>query len=762
MLKKHTAAATATLVAVLSSFSAYAGSGALKSVKVSVGDKSFAAPRWIFDSNPKVSEKTAGYDLYLIKKLQKEKKFEECAKQAKKSEMKNALIKPWILTTRLECGFAAYQKNKKSVSSMNEALYTANQNKEFMVSGPYVSRLREAWSESSLAQFEDQAKARKPQAWETFSRLEEVVSWFSRDKRARLYKQAGELAFLDQKLSLAVNFLEKASEDDESNALRQRLQTVRAEYYRSIKKEPPPEIEKPSVDETLEASTEELEIYNRMRDSVKTNDYVSAVEDGIRLIKEFPGGRRAQYASKQILSIYLSLAPKTDEKFSALKARVLEQMGKADGQRLYDWAQTLAQREFYNDAITLSQSSLAQIGGQPVSTKILLLLAQSALHIGDFKNAQKFLEKLIREHAGTKPAMEATFRLGLLLYRQEQYAESVSLFEKYLALHTDSDFEISSMYWLWRARQKLKNEKADDAAQELIRRYPLSYFAIRARYEINQNQLKFAGDYKENLNYEAEIWLTPNDSLGWERFQSLLKAGWILEAQAELEQLPQPANAEGQVVWAWLWGQTLNYHRTFEILQQIWQKDASFIRPAVLKIAYPQEFFKQIETEANKYKLPPFLVLSLMRQESSFRPYVQSPAGALGLMQVMPVTGREIATDLRIKLPNFPDDLYQPDINVRIGTNYIQRLVKNFDAHIPLVLAAYNAGIGNVRNWLSGRPDLAAIKSNPSSQIDAEIWFDELPWLETSGYIKSILRNWILYRYLDKGEVQFSDPLWRI
>lgn len=734
----------------------------LQPIKVTLGEKRYVAPRWLYEAKPNVGPKTSGYDLYVIKKSHKDRKFEDCVQQTKRSEAKRPALKPWLATQRLECSILAYQQNKKNFAGLRDVIGEVNQVTEWLHVGPQSSRLRSAWVEGSLIVLEEQITRSRKQAWETFSLLEKVQSWLSREQKAKLYKFAGEMAFLEQKLATAVYYLEKSYKEENTSASRQRWLNMRAEYYRALKKEPPVEPERATSDETLEANAEELAIYNRMREAIKANDYISAVEDGMRLIKEYPGGRRAQFATKQILSIYLSLAQKNDEKLTALKSRVIEQMGKADGVRLYEWAQTMVAREYFADAVTLSQQSLEQIGGQPVSTKVLLLLAQSALHVGDFKNAQKYFEKIIREHSGTKASMEAIFRLGLALFREGNYPESVSAFEKYLALRSDTDFEIPSLYWLWRAQQRLKSPKADEVAQELIRRYPLSYYGIRARYELNGEKLNFESGSKQKDKFSAEIMVTSAGAQSWLRFTALLSGGWLQEAQAELEQLPEPTDPEGMVTWAWLWGQTLNYVRTFEILQSVWQRDPSMLRPSVLKVAYPQEFLSQITAEANKYKLPPLLILSLIRQESSFRPNVQSPAGAMGLMQVMSVTGREIASDLRIKLSNFPSDLYQTDINIRIGTNYVYRLSRNFEGHVPLILAAYNAGIGNIRGWLNNRVDLAGLKSNHSSQIDSEIWFDELPWLETSGYIKSILRNWILYRYLEKGEVQFSDPIWRI
>ena len=140
---------------------------------------------------------------------------------------------------------------------------------------------------------------------------------------------------------------------------------------------------------------------------------------------------------------------------------------------------------------------------------------------------------------------------------------------------------------------------------------------------------------------------------------------------------------------------------------------------------------------------------------------VSSFAGALGLMQIMSATGAEVARDIRIR--NFVPkrDLLVPKINVKIGTNYLYRLKRAFKGHTPLALAAYNAGIGNIRSWMRNRTDLKPEEMSLQDP-DSELWMEELPWLETSGYVKNILRNWVVYRYLDQSADKISVPVWKL
>ena len=201
--------------------------------------------------------------------------------------------------------------------------------------------------------------------------------------------------------------------------------------------------------------------------------------------------------------------------------------------------------------------------------------------------------------------------------------------------------------------------------------------------------------------------------------------------------------------------------------------DSTLVSVAALSIGYPDAFKNEIDTESKRYGIPPALVQALIKQESSFRLDVRSPAGAMGLMQLMPVTAREVASDMRIKLPNITRDLARPNVNIRIGTQYLHRRLKAFSGNVPLALAAYNAGIGNIRSWRNARKDLDDIEKNSTSAPAQELWFDELPWPETTGYIKSILRNFLVYRLLDQrtnvqasgasvsGEIEISEPIWK-
>src|SRR5690606_35935133 len=111
----------------------------------------------------------------------------------------------------------------------------------------------------------------------------------------------------------------------------------------------------------------------------------------------------------------------------------------------------------------------------------------------------------------------------------------------------------------------------------------------------------------------------------------------------------------------------------------------------LLRIVYPFPFQNIIVAEARERGVDPFLAAALIRQESMFNPRARSPVGALGLMQVMPATGRTLARTLGIT--RFKDDLLtQAELNVHFGMAYLADQLRAYDNRLDAVLAAYNAG----------------------------------------------------------------------
>ena len=147
----------------------------------------------------------------------------------------------------------------------------------------------------------------------------------------------------------------------------------------------------------------------------------------------------------------------------------------------------------------------------------------------------------------------------------------------------------------------------------------------------------------------------------------------------------------------------------------------------------------------------PALTLAIIRQESAFQLAASSPAGALGLMQLMPATAKHVAKNL--KIPYRKQDLTRSaDYNMRLGRAYLQELIDHFDGSYVLAIAAYNAGPDRVGGWFS-------LYGDPRDHgVDVVDWIETIPFSETRNYVQRVLENLQVYRHR-LGVVQVAQSL---
>ena len=156
----------------------------------------------------------------------------------------------------------------------------------------------------------------------------------------------------------------------------------------------------------------------------------------------------------------------------------------------------------------------------------------------------------------------------------------------------------------------------------------------------------------------------------------------------------------------------------------------------ILKQIYPTDYSEYVYKYSEQYNIDPLLMFSLIKAESNFDTNGVSSSKAVGLMQLMDSTDEQVAKNINIEY-NSDTTLYNPEENIQLGIKYFSELMKYYNENYILALAAYNAGIGNVNNWI----DKGIIKIDGS---DAE----NIPWKETNNYIRKILNNYNIYKKL--------------
>ncbi len=693
-------------------------------------------------------------------------KFDACLNQSTLAKKTAKSLEPWILALELEC--AAKLPNQKATGDkLNRVLSEADRHRDQMAFGPWASRLRQSWAKARLYAIEVDTKFNRPRAWTHVEKLSSAVNTMTgamapldEAGRAKLWRMAGELLFLVQKNEAAREFFRRSLAEQDQPDLRDRARLLGPAETSdtSTISTPLPTVKQP------DGSAAEIELADRISNQLKSGDLVAAADDALKLMQDFPGSPRAKWAADRTQESLISVSERSGEKFQPVRESLLKAMEKGDPDRVAEWARVL-----FNRGLWAESARLGRIAGERQNpsraTKTLELALDASYAIDDFKNVKIIGNELMEKHAGTASARTAALRIGLLAFRQQDYSKSAGVFERLIATPSTETLELQARYWLWRSLQKSNSERAKTEGEELARRFPFSYYGLRARVEGAGGTLDWA---KENPKQdskvdkvEAKIWVTQEEKMGYDRALILASSGWFDEAQSELSLLPPPITPDAKAVRARVWAAAKNYLTASKLANDAWDAKFELRRPDLMSFVWPSEYKETFETYAKTRNLDPALTRSLTKQESGYNKRAVSTSNALGLMQMIPPTAREIADDLKLGKLNLPDDMFDPDRNIRMGTHYVAKMLNQFKGHVPLALAAYNNGPTRVDRWMKSRPTLQGLEATRSSAPEYELWIDEFPFTETSFYVKAILRNQMMYQVTDSGRFTAQEPLWK-
>jgi soluble lytic murein transglycosylase len=224
------------------------------------------------------------------------------------------------------------------------------------------------------------------------------------------------------------------------------------------------------------------------------------------------------------------------------------------------------------------------------------------------------------------------------------------------------------------------------------------------------------------------------------RARELYRAGLITDARREwyalTNELP-PRDLELAARLAYRWG----WHDRAILTT------ARAAHYSDLDLRFPLLHKQEVMNTAKQQQLDPALIFGVIRQESAFMQDARSPAGALGLMQLMPATGRMTARQERIPLAN-TQALLQTDKNILLGGSYLRRMLNEFDGNPALATAAYNAGPHRVKRW------------RPEAEQSADVWVDRIPFHETRNYVRNVLAYSAIFEYrLERPVTRLQERL---
>ncbi len=366
----------------------------------------------------------------------------------------------------------------------------------------------------------------------------------------------------------------------------------------------------------------------------------------------------------------------------------------------------------------------------------------------DYPTAIEYYEYLATHFPTSKNAPAVHWRAGWLLYRQGLYPDAEKMFDEQIRLYPSAMETVSALYWRGRLYETVDHNPALAAAsyRAIVRAYQHYFYAQMARMRLaalgtTQPMQAPQLDRFQPVAQPQLVDTFPADSPHLARARLLANAGLNEYIPQEIAADPDSSSwsalAEAQIYASY--GETYRAMRALKrALPQAATAPVKAVPLVYWRILFPEPWWDTIKAESAKNNLDPYLVASLIRQESEFNPSVISYANAWGLMQLLPSVGKALAKEEGMShFQTF--QLLDPATNIRLGTRYLRQMMDRFGGVQEYALAAYNAGDSRVVDWEA---------AGPYHGMDEFV--ESIPFTQTREYVEAILRNEETYRAIDQ------------
>lgn len=320
---------------------------------------------------------------------------------------------------------------------------------------------------------------------------------------------------------------------------------------------------------------------------------------------------------------------------------------------------------------------------------------------------------------------------GIAAWRLKEYKTAASEFSRVSAASRDDEW-ISSAgdFWASRAYQKQKNSSQSKTWLKKAARYPRTFYGILAARKLgemphyNWEKISYFNDFQQKENLEN---LVSNQAL--QRIVALIFTGQEELVRQEIGACGQSLSNARKEALLFLASHYQMHSVAIILSKELTDRNGS---RSYDHAEYPLPRWQP----RNGWKIDPALVWALSRQESSFRPYASSPAGACGLMQLLPSTAAYISGNK--KLRQNKSRLFTAEYNLELGQEYVSYLMDKpfINGNLLYMMTAYNAGPGNLYKWLK------TIKDNNDPLLFMEI----IPSQETRIYLERVMANYWIYQ----------------
>lgn len=395
----------------------------------------------------------------------------------------------------------------------------------------------------------------------------------------------------------------------------------------------------------------------------------------------------------------------------------------------------------HEEYLRLARALVTEFPDSPWAEETLNNLATHYILTDADERADEAFRELYAKFPQGPHAERAAWKAGWWAYKHGRYQDAITFYESAAATFPRSDHRPAYLYWSGRAREQAGDKQGAFALYHIVTGdYLQSYYGRLASARLQGTGARLAPDTPGAVP-PAEATAPPTGEL----IRVLLSLELYDQARDELL-YAQRTWGDTPIVSAtlgWLCNKQGELQRGIAYMKraypQYMSEEGQRLPVEALKVIFPLDYWPLIRKYAPTYHLDPYLVAALINQESAFDAGVKSSANAVGLMQILPSTGKRFAWDLHVRRYSAAS-LTRPEINIQIGMAYFAELIRRFGG-VHHALASYNAGERRVDGWNAERQGL-----------DLDEYIDDIPFPETQTYVKKIIGTADDYRRLYAGD----------
>ncbi len=407
---------------------------------------------------------------------------------------------------------------------------------------------------------------------------------------------------------------------------------------------------------------------------------------------------------------------------------------------LYRWARFFWNRDQDETALPLFERFALVYPGHALAAEAWYAIGRIFQDQQAHARAASAYQYLTQHFSRGSLAREAHWRLGWMAYQWGDYEHARKTWRGLAQSAPGTAEGRSALYWQARAADKAgKPKEANQGYRRLLRRYPHGYYALWAEKRLAITPAALTIHIMPPKQHPR---MSAARAAHYQRCTVLAELGLFDLARRELDWVREKG-PNGTTWTRFLLSEykRLNDHTAaFQLARTL--KVGSQLKQAYF---YPQAYWGLVSAQAQQHDLDPYLIVSLIRQESLFNPKAVSPANAYGLMQLLPTTAAALTS-----LPlNGVSPLTDPELNISLGSTYLRQLLDRYNDSVILALGAYNAGERAADKW-----------KTRSGKLEPDEFIESISYRETRKYVKLVLRNYRMYvRLYGNGKTTLNISL---